>query len=65
MCFIDIPGIVFQRLEISSSISLFDRQIFNNFVATVIREASILVIFNVFIKYYALRSGGRSYFDFW
>ena len=38
------PGIVIQRLKNSMSISLFDRQIFNNFVAAVIRETSILVI---------------------
>ena len=71
-------GIVFQRLKISSSISIFDRHIFNNFVATVIWETNILVIFNVFMKYSALISsqhmmfkdeiynnGGRPYFDFW
>ena len=71
-------GIVFQRLKTSSSISIFDRHIFNNFVATVIRETNILVIFNVFMKYSALVSsqnmmfndeiydnGGRPYFDFW
>ena len=71
-------GIVFQRLKISSSISIFDRHIFNNFVATVIRETNILVIFNVFMKYSALISsqtmmfndeiynnGGRPYFNFW
>ena len=70
-------GIVFQRLKISSSISIFDRHIFNNFVATAIRETNILVIFNVFMKYSALISsqnityndeiynnGGRPYFDF-
>ena len=70
-------GIVFQRLKISSSISIFDRHIFSNFVATVIRETNILVIFNVFMKYSALISsqnmmfndeiynnGGRPYFDF-
>ena len=70
-------GIVFQRLKISSSISIFDRHIFNNFVATIIRETNILVIFNVFMKYSALISslnimfndeiyynGGRQYFDF-
>ena len=69
---------VFQCLKISSLISIFNRQIFNNFVATVIRETNILVIFNVFIKYSALISSqnmmfkdeiynnGRSpYFDFW
>ena len=62
----------------AQSISLFDRHIFNNFVATVIRETNILVIFNVFMKYSALISsqnmmfndeiysnGGRPYFDFW
>ena len=49
-------GIVFQRLKISSSISIFDRHIFNNFVATVIRKTNILVIFNVFMKYSALVS---------
>ena len=71
-------GIVFQRLKISSSISIIDRHIFNNFVATVIRETNILVIFNVFMKYSALISSqnmvfnnkiyhndGRPYFDFW
>ena len=71
-------GIVFQRLKISSLISIFDRHIFNNFVATVIRETNILVIFNVFIKYSAFISsqnmmyndeiynnGGCPYFDFW
>ena len=71
-------GIVFQRLKISSLISIFDRHIFNNFVATVIRETNILVIFNVFMKYTALTSlqnmmfndeiynnGGHPYFDFW
>ena len=50
------PGIVFQSFKISLSISIFGRQIFNNFVAAVIRETSILVIFNVFMKYYALIS---------
>ena len=49
-------GIVFQRLKISSSISIFDRQILKNFVATVIRETNILVFFSVFMKYYALIS---------
>ena len=49
-------GIVFQRLKISSSISIFDRHIFNNFLATVIRETNILVILNVFMKYCALIS---------
>ena len=49
-------GIVFQRLKITSSIRIFDRHIFNNFVATVIRETNILVIFNVFMKYSALIS---------
>ena len=73
-------GIVFQRLKNSSSISryIFDRHIFKNFVATVIRETNILVIFNVFMKYSALiclqntmfndeiyNNGGRPYFDFW
>ena len=47
-------GIIFQRLKISSSISIFDRHIFNNFVATVIWETNILVIFNGFLKYSAL-----------
>ena len=41
-----------QHLKISS-ISLLDRQIFNNFVAAVIQETSILVIFKVFMKYYS------------
>ena len=71
-------GIVFQRLKISSSISIFDRHIFNNYVASVIREINILVIFNVFMKYIAFISsqnmmfnneiysnGGPPYFDFW
>ena len=71
-------GIVFQRLKNSSSISIFDRHIFNNFEVTAIRETNILVIFNVFMKYSALISsqnmmfndeihnnGGRPYFDFW
>ena len=71
-------GIVFQRLKISSSISMFDRHIFNNFVATILRETNILVIFNVFMRYSALISlqnmmfndeiynnGGCPYFDFW
>ena len=70
--------IIFQRLKISLSISIFDKHIFNNFVATVIWETNILVIFNVFMKYSALISsqnmmfndeiynyGGRPYFDFW
>ena len=59
----------FSTLKISSSIStIFDRLIFNNFVATVIRETNLLVIFNVFMKYSALKSynnGGCPYFDFW
>ena len=68
-------GIIFQCLKISSSISIFDRHIFNNFVATVIRETNIIL--NVFMKYSALISsqntmsndgiynnGGRPYFDF-
>ena len=49
-------GIVFQRLKISSSISIFDRHVFNYFVATVIWETNVLVIFNVFMKYFALVS---------
>ena len=70
--------IIFQRIKISSSISICDRHIFNNFVATVIRKTNILVIFNVFMKYSALISsqnmmfnneiydnGGRPSFDFW
>ena len=73
-----VTGIVFQRLNISSSISIFDRHIFNNFVATVIRETNILVIFNVLMKYSALISsqnmmfyyeifnnGACLNFDFW
>ena len=73
----DGTGIVFQRFKISSSISIFDRHIFNNFVAAVIRETNILAFFNVFMKYSALISslhmkfndeiynnGGRPYFDF-
>ena len=71
-------GIIFQRLKTSSLISIFDRLIFNNFLATVIRETNILVIFNVFMKYSALISsqnmmfnneiydnGSYPYFDFW
>ena len=38
---------LFQRLKISLSISIFDRHICNNFVAAVIQETNILVIFNV------------------
>ena len=70
-------GTIFQRLKISSWISIFDRHIFNNFVATVIRETNILEIFNVSMKYSALISsqnmmfnneiynnGGCPYFDF-
>ena len=70
--------IIFHRLKISSSISIFDRNIFNNFVATVIWVTNILEILNVFMKYSALISlqnmmfndeiynnGGRPYFDFW
>ena len=70
--------VIFQRLEISSSISIVDRHISNNFVTTVFWETNILVIFNVFMKYSALISlqtlmfndeiynnGGRPYFDFW
>ena len=70
--------IIFQCLKISSSISIFDRHIFNNFVVTVIQQTNILVIFNVFMKYSALitsqntmlndgiyNNGGRLYFDFW
>ena len=57
---------------------MFDRHIFHNFVATVIRETNILEIFNVFMQYSALinsqnmmfndkiyNNGGRPYFDFW
>ena len=71
-------GNVFQRLKISSSISIFDRHIFNKFVATVIWETNILVILNVFMKYSALISSqnmmfndviynnsSRLYSDFW
>ena len=71
-------GIVFQHLKISLSKSIFDRYVFNNFVATVIEETNILEIFNVFTKYSALISsqnmmfndeiynnGGRPYFVFW
>ena len=70
--------IVCQHIKISSSISIFDRHIFNNFVATVIRTTNILIIFNVFMKYSALVSsqnmmfndeiydnGGCPCFDFW
>ena len=52
-------GIVFQHLKISSLISIFDRHIFNNFVATVIWGTNILVIFNVFMKYSALISSQK------
>ena len=41
-----VTGIVFQHLKISSLISIFDRHVFDNFVATVIQETNILVIFN-------------------
>ena len=71
-------GIVFQRLKNSSSISIFDRYIFNNFVATVIRETNILIIFNIFMKYSEFVSlqnmmfndeiynnGSRPYFVIW
>ena len=58
-----VTGIVFQRLKISSSISIFDRHIFNNFVATVIRETNIMVIFNVFMKYSALISSQNMMFN--
>ena len=57
---------------------MFDRHIFNNFVATVVCKTNILVIFNVFMNYSALISlqnmmfndkinnnGGHPYFDFW
>ena len=67
-----------QRLKTASSISIFDRHVFNNFVATVIRETNILVIFIIFMKYSALISsqnimfndeiynnGCFPYFDFW
>ena len=70
--------IIFQHLKISMSISIFNRHIFNNFVATDIRETNILVICNVFMKYAALinsqnmmfndeiyNNGCRPYFDFW
>ena len=73
-----VSGIIFQRLKISSLISIFDRHILNNFVATVIWERNKLVIFNVFMKYSALISsqnmmfndeiydnGGCPYFDLW
>ena len=49
-------GIIFQGIKISSSISIFNRHIFNNFVTTVIQETNILVIFNVFMKYSVLIS---------
>ena len=55
-------GIVFQRLKISSSISIFDRHIFNDYIATVIRETNILVIFNVFMKYSVLISSQNMMF---
>ena len=51
-----VTGIVFQHLKSSSLISITDRHIFDNFVATVIQETNILVIFNVFMKYSALKS---------
>ena len=55
--------IIFQRLKISWSISIFDRHIFNNFVATVIRETNILVVFKVFMKYSALISSQNMMFN--
>ena len=72
-----VTGIVFQRLKLSSSTRIFDRHIFNKFVATVIQETNILVTFNVFMKYSALISSqhmmfndeiynnSHPYFDFW
>ena len=56
-------GNVFQRLKISSTISIFDRHIFNKFVATVFRETNILVIFNVFMKHSALISSQNMMFN--
>ena len=45
---------------------IFERHIFNYFVATVIQETNILVIFNVFMKYSEIyNNSGRPYFDFW
>ena len=55
-------GIFFQHFKISSSISIFYRHIFNNFVATPIRETNILVIFNVFMKYSVLISSQNMMF---
>ena len=45
-----------ERMENITGYCIFNRQIFNNSVATVIRKTNILVIFNVFMKYYALIS---------
>ena len=56
-------GIIFQGLRILSSISIFDRHIFDNFVATVIRETNILVIFDVFTEYSALISSQNMMFN--
>ena len=57
------PGSFFQCLKTSSSISVFHRHIFNNFVGTVIWETKILVIFNVFMKYSALTSSQNMMFN--
>ena len=54
--------IIFQRLQISSSISIFDRHIFNNFVATDVWETNLLVIFYFFMKYSALISSQNMMF---
>ena len=56
------PGSFFQCLK-TSSISVFHRHIFNNFVGTVIWETKILVIFNVFMKYSALTSSQNMMFN--
>ena len=49
-------GILFQILIMSSSINIFDRQIFHKFLVTVHRKTNILVIFHVFMKYCVLKS---------
>ena len=49
-------GKLFQRLIISSSLNIFDRQTFHNFVVTIIWETNILFTFHVFMKYHVLKS---------
>ena len=71
-----IRGLI-RRIDRGDPNGIFDRHIFDNFVAAVIRETNILVIFNVFMQYSALISsknmmfndeiynnGGRPHFDF-